>query len=187
MPPAESVVEEITKLVRGGFLDRAQIVEVMCEELHAPGELDEAEVAAVTVRLIADHESSMATWPATTDCDRLAEAFDALHRRGIIALENAGLTQSDGYELFVEVLARVSTPNDIAGYCFYHGQDVDNALDGHGLHLAFGPRHPEDEDTKGADIGRTIVEELDASGLASVWGGSFKERILVTPFDWKRR
>ena len=36
----------------------------------------------------------MKSWPAVTDCERLRNAFDVLDQQGIVALENAGLTQT---------------------------------------------------------------------------------------------
>jgi len=59
-----------------------------------------AAVAPEFDRKIAEEES----WPDTTDCDLLDQAFAELNPRGIIALHNAGLTMSDGISDVSEVL-----------------------------------------------------------------------------------
>src|SRR5262245_30139313 len=91
-------LREIDSLVRGGFEERDRVIEIMCEEMYAPGELDEAEVIAAVDAAFTSLARAKTTWPATTDCDRLDSAFTALNARGIIALQNAGYTQSDGYD-----------------------------------------------------------------------------------------
>jgi len=79
MPLNPEVLREIDSLVRGGFEERAHIIEILCEEMHAPGELDEAEVIAAVDAALTALAQDKATWPATTDCDRLDGAF-ALRR-----------------------------------------------------------------------------------------------------------
>jgi hypothetical protein len=56
-----------------------------------------------------------------------------------------------------------------------------------GLHLAFGPMNPQNEETEGPRIGAVIVEELKRLGFALQWNGSFAERIHIPVIDWKRR
>jgi Domain of unknown function (DUF6891) len=87
MPLNPEVLREIDGLVRGGFEERARIIEVFCEEMYAPGELDEAEVIAAVDAAYAALARDKATWPATTDCDKLDRVFVALNARGIIALQ----------------------------------------------------------------------------------------------------
>ena len=64
------------------------------------GELDTHDVSAAIDVEIARWEAEKQTWPTVTDCDRLDAAFAALNERGVIALQNAGYTQSDGYDDF---------------------------------------------------------------------------------------
>ena len=95
MPLSPETVREIEAQVRGGFEDRERIIEIFCEEMYAPGELDATEVEAAVDEAIANHEAAKHNWPEVTDCDRLDKAFDAINKRGIIGLQNAGYTQSD--------------------------------------------------------------------------------------------
>jgi hypothetical protein len=187
MALAEDVLEEIAVLVRCGFSTRDDLMTIVSEEMHAPGELSAAEVGAAIDDELRAHAEDQATWPAVTDCDRLAGAFAALATRGIIALENAGMTQSDGHDDFREAHANAADPSSIVGYCFFHGQDLRRAVRGGGLYLAFGPVDPKDEATKGREVGRIVQEELARAGLTVAWDGTFAQRIHLPHFVWRRR
>jgi hypothetical protein len=180
-------LREIDGLVRGGFEERARIIEILCEEMYAPGELDEADVIAAVDAAFTALAQDKTTWPATTDCDRLDGVFAALNARGIIALQNAGYTQSDGHDDIQESYREHSDHDTVIGYCFYHGQDLERAVHGEGLHLAFGPMDAKKEETEGRRIGAMIVEELTNAGFAVTWNGAFGQRLFIPAIDWKRR
>src|SRR5262245_61433879 len=72
-----------------------------------------------------------ASWPEVTDPDRLSSAFKTLDAQGICALQNTGLTQSDGYEDVRH--ASAASSGKYRGYCFFHGQDLQRAIAGQGL------------------------------------------------------
>ena len=180
-------LELISVYVRSGCYDREQLQTMFEEELYEPGELDPEEVQVALDAEIARLHAAQAAWPAVTDCDRLDEAFLALSSQGIIALQNAGFTQSDGYSDFQEALQNTPDPDEVVGYCFYHSQDLEVAVRGYGLHLAFGPAHPKDEASRGVAVGRIIRQELAAVGLPVQWDGTFSSRILIPRLVWQRR
>jgi hypothetical protein len=187
MTLSPEILGQIEEFVRRGFETREQIIEVFCEELYGPGELDEADVASAVDSAFALLENERATWPSVTDCDKLDKVFTALEARGILGLQNAGYTQSDGYDDFREVYKNHPYRDKIVGYCFYHGQDLERAVKGQGLHLAFGPVDPKNEEVEGPRIGAVIIEELGRAGFATQWDGTFGRRIHVQKIDWKRR
>jgi hypothetical protein len=187
MAMSPETLREIDGLVRGGFEERARIIEILCEEMYEPGELDEAEVIAAVDAAFAALAQDKATWPTTTDCDLLDGAFAALNARGIIALQNAGYTQSDGHDDVRERYHEHSDRDAVIGYCFYHGQDLERAVHGEGLYLAFGPMDAKKEETEGPRVGAMIVEELTRAGLTARWNGTFTQRIFIPALDWKRR
>jgi hypothetical protein len=187
MPLNSDALREIDGLVRGGFEQRDRIIEILCEEMYAPGELDEAEVIAAVDAALVALARAKAMWPETTDCDRLDGVFAALNARGIIALQNAGYTQSDGYDDVRQSYDERLDPDTVIGYCFYHGQDLERAVHGEGLYLAFGPLDAKKEETEGPRIGAMIVEELARAGFAVTWNGTFGQRIFIPAIDWKRR
>ncbi len=178
---------EISCFVRSGFYDRKQLIELFCEEVYSPGELDADEVAAVIDAEFAQWEADKSTWPDITDCDRLNSVFDALNDRGVIALQNTGYTQGDGYDDFLEVYDDHPEPTSVVGYCFYHGQDLERAVRGEGLNLAFGPVDANDEETLGPQIGEMVREELNRAGFTVEWDGTFAKRIRVPYLVWQRR
>jgi hypothetical protein len=114
--------------------------------------------------------------------DALDAAFDALGKEGVIALQCAGFTQSDGWsdanEEAAKWRARGERPR---GACFFHEQDVARAVKGDGLLLSFGAWEGD-----AVEIGREVVSTLRAHGIDVVWGEEEGERIRVLPFEWYR-
>ncbi|PQO46639.1 DUF6891 domain-containing protein [Blastopirellula marina] len=188
MPQLDAeVLEAIDVLVDSGFWDANRILEIVCEEMYAPGELDEDAVGDAIAASFAQWKTSQQDWPDVTDCDRLDLAFANLNKLGVIALHNAGMTQSDGYDDFRDAYDRHPLPEQVLGYCFYHGQDLERVVRGGPLYFGFGPLDPQQEETAGTRVGQLIVEQLTAAGLTPAWEGSFKNRISIPEFDWKRR
>lgn len=180
-------LEQIRSLVRGGFESKDRMIQILCEEMYEPGELDPEEVSAAIDGVIEELRIESAHWPAITDCDRLEAAFAAMRARGIVALPNAGYTQSDGYDDVLALVDRHKQPDQLIGYCFYHGQDLERAVTGSGLYLAFGPIDPKQEQSAGPTIGRLIVEELERAGLRTEWDGTFNQRIAIPALTWQLR
>ena len=187
MALTNEIRSEIHVLVHGGFEDAARIVEILVDERYEPGELDEAEVQTCVDQSFAELEGSKAQWPAVTDCDRLHQAFAQMGVQGVLALLNAGYTQSDGYEDVQQALHARGDAEELVGYCFFHGQDLERVVGGGGLHLAFGPLDPKLESTLGVEVGQRVVRALAAAGLHAQWDGSFQQRIFIPVFDWKYR
>ncbi len=184
---SEDVIDEITTLVRAGFYDRDHLVRIFCDEMYTPGELSAKEVRAAIEIALAKLDEERKSWGDVTDCDRLENAFGALNGRGVIAIQNAGYTQSDGYDDFLEAYENCADKSAVLGYCFYHGQDLERAVRGGGLLLAFGPVDPQEEESKGPEIGEIVREELERAGLGVEWDGTFAKRIGIPGFEWKKR
>jgi hypothetical protein len=184
---APETLEQITTLVRSGFYPKEILMEILCEEMYAPGELDSGEVSSALDTEFQKLSAEQASWPDVTDCDRLDIVFAALNERGIVSLQNAGHMQDDGYDAVWEAYPDASDDEHTIGYCFYHGQDMEGAVRGSGLHLAFGPSEPSDEETKGHEVGQIIKQELERAGFHVEWDGTFEQRILIPRIDWKRR
>ena len=187
MPLDPEILYEIDTHVRGGFAQRDDIIEILTEEMVDDVDLDAAEVESAVDAAFAAHERSKASWPPQTDCDRLDAVFDALEAQGLIALQCAGYTQSDGFDDVCEVYDSQTDKGGVIGYCFYHGQDLDRAVHGQGLYLAFGPMDAGLEETEGPRVGRLIADELRREGFKVDWDGTFAQRIFVPQLDWKRR
>jgi len=180
------VLNQIELHVRGGFAPAGDIVDMVLETCESE-ELDHDELHGLVRASLRELRKQARAWPEVTDCDRLDVAFRALCSRGVIALQNAGYTQSDGYHDVGQALRSCPEPAAILGYCFFHGQDLERAVNGDGVYLAFGPIDPNLEQTVGPQVGKMVIEELGRAGLESIWNGSFGQRILVPKVDWKKR
>jgi hypothetical protein len=183
----DETTDAINVLARSGFYDEDEIIEIVCESMFEPGEVNEAEVSEAVDAAFDALEEEQKSWPEVTDCDRLDEAFDAIDARGVIALQNAGYTQSDGFDDFQEALEEHPKPETVKGYCFYQGQDLERAVLGDGLYLAFGPVDSDKEAADGPAIGKIVREELERAGFKVEWDGTFAQRIFVPKIKWQRR
>jgi hypothetical protein len=181
------IKSEIASMVRSGFYSRERLYEVFTEEMYAPDELKPAEVSSELDAQFTQYELEKQLYPSTTDCDRLDDAFRLMNQRGVVAIQNAGYTQSDGFEDVGEAYSQHSNKESVLGYCFYHGQDLERAVNGEGLYFAFGPVNPEDERTVGVDVGNIVRESLENSGLLVEWDGTFENRLRVPKLNWQKR
>jgi len=186
MPLSPDVVESIHRLVWSGFYSADEILPVIAEEIY---ELDDAGTLAAGKEIARQFEEKAAAekaWPDETTCDRLDSLFDDLNRAGIIALQNAGYTQSDGISEITERYEELGgEKSGVIGYCFYHGQDLERAVDGMGLLLTFGDILG--DDGKGVKIGEIVRDRAVERGFKVEWDGSIKTRIQLAPFEWQRR
>lgn len=171
-----------------GFYEAEEIEEIVGEEMFEPGEVDPDALRSMVAEEFAAKRAAEATWPAETDCDRLDRVFERLDAEGIIALQNAGMTQSDGLEDVTQVYHESGgdASSRYRGYCFYHGQDLERVVNGGELALAFG--HVEGDDrAKDTAVGHEIKAALEAAGFAVRWPGDARTRLAVTGMKWQRR
>lgn len=183
----------VHRWVWSGQYSAEAIADMLAEQLEddeAAAGLDEAAMQALASQELAAKQQAEATWPALTDCDRLDQAFAALTARGLVALHHAGYEMSDGLSEVSEVVAaagETTMPHQAAsrGYCFYHGQDVEGAVAGLGLWLAYGS-------LGGAAasqvlVGQQVRAAMQEVGLVVEWNGNPESRIKLKPFNWQRR
>src|SRR5687768_5404214 len=93
----KQALDYIRRYVRYGFYTLTEIERIVGEDVFNGAiprprlrELIEAEAAKL--------RAEQASWPEVTDCDRLDTVFDSLTADGILALQNAGCTLSEGLE-----------------------------------------------------------------------------------------
>ncbi len=183
---SEYAAAEIRRLVWSGFYDAPEVRDIVLEEIFQPGEVDPAWIEQSIDAEFARKLEVERAWPVVTDCDKLDRAFDELNDSGIIALHNAGYTQDEGIEDVTEVYHELGGEDSaVEGYCFYHGEDLERAVDGGGLMLSFGDILG--GEIKGEEIGERIVEALHRHGLAVTWSGTLDERIELPEIEWRRR
>lgn len=178
----EYILDSIKSWVWSGFYTPGQVDEMIGDLLEE--DADEESLRAAVQTEFAKKAEAERSWPKETDCDRLDRAFAAMNERGIIALQNAGYTMSDGLEDVGQTLQERGRQG-IQGYCFYHEQDTERAVDGGGLTLAFGDLDADPERKRA--VGRIVKQALQEFGFEVEWDDDPEKRILIPRFDWKRR
>ena len=196
-PPLPAEVGEelrgyVREAVRAGFLPADEIAGRACETMEDdPALRPHAERFAAEE--LAAQAAEAADWPAVTDCDRLDAAFRALEETGIVARQDFSCCGNCGAaEIDDEMEAAAAAgARPVRGYCFYHMQDTERAVDGSGLHLNYGPRWEEgltnaDYAPRAVAVGKEVAAALAAAGLEVDWNGRPDRRIGVA-LAWRRR
>ncbi len=176
------ILDSIHAWVWSGFYSPEEVDQMIDDILEA--DAHEQMLRAAVTPEFAKKLQAEPTWPAVTDCDRLNIVFAALDSRGILCLQNAGYTMSDGHDEANEQLSKQPSGRYF-GYCFYHGQDLERAVKGGGLMLAYD--HVNGDVPDKIKVGSAVKEELERNGFVLDWNGTSENRINIPKFDWKRR
>lgn len=183
MTPGEQyVAESIRYWVWSGFHDRDDVREMIEDVVE--DDTDPDVVEAMIEPAFEKKREAEVHWPTTTACDRLDNVFKHLHEDGICALSYTGYEMSDGHADVTEAVAG-APEGHYHGYCFYHGQDVERAIDGHGLMIAFGEL--DNDPDLGLEVGHRVVDALRDAGLTVTWDETMESRIDLPAFGWQRR
>lgn len=190
-PENEDLKQDVIDLIRQevlfGFADEAEILEATWDLEADYGEtLNEEWLKQTIADYYTAYQEESRRWKQPTDFDRLARAFDMLNREKIIALHKAGYTKQDGYSDVSEVISMLSSSIKPAGYCFYHTQDLERAIDPtiRNLFLAFDSIPQNDE--QAVLIGNKIVATLHENGLKTAWDGTVDQRIEIKDICWQK-
>lgn len=185
------LLDRVECAVRGGFEDEEELLDGLEawveDELGEPHGALVAELDAHARKLLREQRVREAGWSEPTLNDAIDSAFEELNANGIIAMENAGYTMSDGWSDVNEVAGYQDTPP--RGAVFYHGQDLERGVAGQGLMLAFGAyeSHPSKHEAASLAIAREVCDTLERHGVRTEWNGSLNERIRIPPFEWRKR
>lgn len=107
---------------------------------------------------------------------RLDALFAALTEAGLVALQDAGTTQSDGFSDCSEIFhERGGAAAGLHGFCFYTRQDRNRAKREGRMDLAFWGA-PEGADADMLRVGELIVRAAQSAGLPVTWNGSSARR-----------
>lgn len=190
-PTNEDLKQDVIDLIRQevlfGFADEAEILEAMWDLETDYGEtLNEEWLKHRIAEYYTAYREEGRRWEQTTDYDRLASAFDELNREKIIALHKAGYTKQDGYSDVGEVMEHLHPDVKPIGFCFYHTQDLERAIDPgiRNLFLAFDDIGQDDE--KAVLVGKKIVTKLNEHGLKTEWNGTVDQRIEIKDIRWQK-
>jgi Domain of unknown function (DUF6891) len=180
-----TALKYIERYIRYGFYRPAEVEQIVGDDVLG-GKLPRKQVRQLVEAEVARQEAEQQSWPAVTDCDRLDQAFVTLRANGILAIHNAGLTPSEGIaEMSEQYRAAGGERSGIVGYCFYHRQDMEQALKTRNLGLAYGDIAGDAE--RGVEIGKRVRSALQLAGLRIRWSGSIDDKLEVLGFHWQRR
>jgi len=176
---------DIATLVHSGFYDKNETLDQV-NDMYADFGPDKTWVKKQADSDYAALLKQQLSWPATTDFDRLAAVFDKLNAEGIIAYHNAGATREDGEEICKDLADTLKAQGvKTRGYCFYHWQDIEGALENKNLYIAFGSYNQDDKGM--VAIGNIVVKTLEVSGFRIRWNGRPDNRIEIINFSWQKR
>lgn len=177
------MIEQIELLVKTGFHSLEEIFEILTEQYDIS--IEEEQLQTEINSLFNRHVEASEQWARPTHFENLVMVFDMLCDGGIIALHNAGLTMNDGIddanECYEELIKRGKLP---AGYCFYHEQDIERAIDSNVLLIAFGTFRENPEHA--AKVANVIVSFLESFGFNVHWDGDINSRIELLNFEWRK-
>jgi hypothetical protein len=118
-----------------------------------------------------------------TDVEKLQTAFSRLEDEDrIICRMNFTCCQTCGN---AEIGGEANESH--IGYCFFHRQDTEGAVEGGGLSLRYGDLEEDSKDESVVDIGRKITARLREEGLNVDWNEDPKKTIELDPFQWRVR
>lgn len=186
------VYERLRTMIDSGFYSKKEVFDAISQEIASAPELaaEGPKMRGYAAKRWTAREAEEATWREQTANDRLDAAFAALNAAGFVALQNAGWTNTMGWEdcwaVYQERRERGESPR---GAIFYHYQDLERGVAGQGLMLGFGRFHEQDDgDLPGnAQVAAEACRILAAHGVATSWEGDPRTRIEVLPFPWRRR
>lgn len=183
----EDVAEYIRNQVAGGFSTKDEIFEAVVEVYgeESPESVLSPLAREIMDQVMAEHAKDQASWPATTDCDRLDSAFAELERIGVVCRQNFTCCGTCGAAEIVEEIDKATAAGQaVRGYCFYHSQDTDSATSGGGLYLNYGSVAEGRE--AALLVAQQVVATLNRHGLKTRWNGTWETRIQIT-MNWQRR
>lgn len=184
--------DHVRMMIDSGCYSKKQVFDCIAQEVAGNAALapEGPKLRGYAAKRWSAREAEERTWTEQSMNDALDAAFAALNQAGIVALQNAGWTNTTGWEecwdLYNERKEAGATPR---GAVFYHTQDLERGVRGEGLMLGFGVFHEDnDGDLEGnARLGQEVCQVLAAHGVATVWAGDAKTRIQIPPFPWRKR
>jgi bifunctional non-homologous end joining protein LigD len=110
---------------------------------------------------------------------RIKQVFGALSDAGIVALQEVGYTQEDGFSNCAEEYhSRGGTGAGLHGFCFYTEQDATRAKRTSQLAMAFWGA-PEGGSLDMERVGTMIVDAFRQRGFTVAWNGSSAQRPIL--------
>jgi hypothetical protein len=180
----EELTHEISVLINSGFYDSNEVLEII-EEQFIDEELSLRYVNEIISAKYDEKIDKEEKWIKPTDFDKLKSSFEKISKANIIAIHNAGYTIDEGVSDAVEVFQYLKSKNiSPEGFCFYHFQDIERAIESELLSIAFGDFEGIEE--KSLEIGKKVANILTDDGFTVNWDEDIDIRIEINPFKWEK-
>lgn len=167
--------------VRSGFLDdgtvRSEVVQAAREDLSGGDDADSMASAVVDAE-IASLLTDQATWPETTDVDRLEAAFEELESQDLVVLRAC----DDHWDATATLTRLDDAGESVSGILFFTHTDVWHAVD-YGM-LELNLWHGDTANVAvGDDLLRLVLQTLGRHDVPAV----FDEGRIEATLAWQRR
>lgn len=174
--------------IKSGFESLEDIINDALEAVEDEGwqnEISEQWVRETIEREYIKNLEESKTWQHPTDTEKLRMIFDTLCKEKIIALHNAGYTQSDAIYDAQDVWKDLEDHGvKPIGYCYYHGQDMERAIETETLCIGF-YGEKEKNDKEAILIGNKVMSAFSDAGFVVEWNGTASKRIEIINFKWQ--
>jgi hypothetical protein len=111
------------------------------------------------------------------------EVFEELNRMSIIALADAGYTQSDAFADCSEIYHKLVNKDDNRGFCFYTLQDLNRAKQSSQLYLGiWGAPDGKDEDM--IAVSKLVISVFEKHNFETSWNASAATRPCVLLYNF---
>jgi hypothetical protein len=183
----DEALEQIEKDVLIGFESAEDMMESIAEMFDEEDDFDEEWLAETIEARCNEHRDNSFNWSKPTDFDRLDAAFTELIKQHIVCLHNAGYTKQDAIgdcEEAIDALDDIDI--EAIGYCYYHTQDIEGAIDTTCRYLLLGYDSFIDDDKETLMIANKIVDTLKAHHFKVTWNGSIQQRIQIDNINWQK-
>ncbi len=182
----QEALDIIEREIQFGFMEEDELLEEVLETFYDE-DVDPKWIGEQVHRLYVERQEEIAEWDPeeASDFDRLANAFDELSERRIIAIHRAGFNDEDAVEELTTALKALGERGvRPKGYVYYHTGHLDKAIDPDKpvLSLVFGAMTKATVQVK--EVGNLITATLQRYGLDARWNGSPGDAIKIRDIDW---
>ncbi len=174
--------------IKSGFESLDDIINDALEAVEDEGwqsEISEEWVREILGKEYLKNETESKSWQHPTDTEKLLAVFDTLVKGRIVALHNAGYTQSDAIYDVQDVWKDLEDQGvKPIGYCYYHGQDLERVIEADTLCIGF-YGEKEKNDKEAILIGNKVAKAFSDAGFSVEWNGAASKRIEIHNFKWQ--
>ena len=181
----DEALEYVQREILFGFDDVTTILENIQDMFYDVEDFDAKWLHAVISEQFGLHQKVSQEWKQPTDFDRLRTVFDQLNKEKIVSLHKVGFTRQDAEHDCREIIDELAALGIKAkGYCYYHIQDLERAMDENILFIGYDSIDYNDEIA--IDIAKRILVLLEENGFQTSWNGSVETRLKIEDINWQK-